>query len=103
MDRRRLLGAGLLGLPALAVGAVPTLGAEPVDDTDVPPVAPPPGAVLLFDGKDLSKWVNRNGGGPAGWVVQDGYAEVKPSNGDIHTRDLYVDYQLHVEFWLPLM
>ena len=103
MDRRQLIGAGLLGIPGLAVGAIPVLGALPTDDLDVPSMAAPPGAILLFDGKSLEKWVNRNDGGPAGWLVRDGYTEVKPGNGDIHTRDLFTDYQLHVEFWLPLM
>lgn len=73
------------------------------DDVDVPLVAAPSGAVVLFDGKDLSRWVNRNGGQPAGWTLGSGYVEVRPGNGDIITRDRFTDYQLHVEFWLPLM
>ncbi len=73
------------------------------DDRDVPPHPAPKGAVVLFDGRELSKWINRNGGGPAGWTVRDGYAEVRPGNGDILTKETFADYQLHVEFWLPLM
>lgn len=104
MDRRQLICAGLLlGAPAMLVGLPPAFSASPMDETDVPSLAPPAGALVLFDGKDLGKWVNRNGGGPAGWLVRDGYMEVKPGNGDIHTRELFTDYQLHVEFWLPLM
>lgn len=63
----------------------------------------PPGAKVLFDGKDLSGWVGRNGK-PAPWKVQDGYVEVVPGKGDILTREKFgPDFQLHVEFWLPLM
>ncbi len=62
---------------------------------------PPKGAVVLFDGKDLSGWVRRDGK-PATWVVKDGYMEVK--GGDILTREKFgPDVKLHVEFWLPLM
>ena len=62
--------------------------------------APPPSdAEILFDGKDLSKWENGRGG-PAGWKVQDGYAEVSRS-GDIRTRGKWSDFQLHVEWAAP--
>jgi len=63
---------------------------------------PPAGAVVLFDGKDLSKWVTRNGTEP-GWRVADGYMEVAPGAGDIRTTQTFQDFQLHLEFWLPLM
>lgn len=55
---------------------------------------PPSDAVVLFDGKDLSKW---NGGDK--WEIKDGYAVVK--GGDITTKDSFGDYQLHVEFATP--
>jgi len=55
---------------------------------------PPSDAVVLFDGKDLSKW---NGGEK--WEVKDGYAVVR--GGDITTKDSFGDYQLHVEFATP--
>jgi hypothetical protein len=58
------------------------------------PGAPPADAVVLFDGKDLSKW--RNGDK---WEVKDGYAVVR--NSDITTKDSFGDYQLHVEFATP--
>src|SRR5437763_16515226 len=38
----------------------------------------PSDAIMLFDGKDLSKWVNRGQNGaesPATWPVRDGYFE----------------------------
>ncbi|MBX9627626.1 MAG: DUF1080 domain-containing protein [Gemmataceae bacterium] len=58
------------------------------------PGDPPADAIVLFDGKDLSKW---KGGDK--WEIKDGYAVVK--GGDISTKDDYGDYQLHVEFATP--
>ena len=55
---------------------------------------PPSDAVVLFDGKDLSKW---NGGEK--WEVKDGGAVV--TGGDITTKDSFGDYQLHLEFATP--
>jgi serine/threonine protein kinase len=66
-----------------------------------PPV--PPDAQVLFNGKDLAGWT-REDGSPARWKVQDGYLEVSPGTGNIKTRqDFGPDFQLHAEFWLPLM
>jgi Domain of Unknown Function (DUF1080) len=63
--------------------------------------APPPSdAELLFNGTDLSKWQN-NQGGDATWKVQDGYMEVTPGGG-IRTRGKWADFQLHVEWASPL-
>lgn len=61
----------------------------------------PSDAVLLFDGKDLSQWVQADSGRAAVWKVENGYMEVK--GGNIRTKQEYGDCQLHVEFWLPLM
>ncbi|MBN9119760.1 MAG: DUF1080 domain-containing protein [Planctomycetes bacterium] len=55
---------------------------------------PPSDAIVLFDGKDLSKWNNGDK-----WEVKDGYAVVQKS--DITTKDSFGDYQLHVEFATP--
>jgi hypothetical protein len=64
---------------------------------------PPPGAVVLFDGKDLSGWTTR-AGKPAGWKVTDGYMEVVSGTGDVMTKEKFgPDFELHVEFWLPKM
>jgi hypothetical protein len=58
------------------------------------PGAPPSDAVVLFDGKDLSKWVNGDK-----WLVKDGYAVVQKA--EITTKDSFGDYQLHLEFATP--
>jgi hypothetical protein len=65
------------------------------------PGHPPSDAVVLFDGKDLSQWADKDGK-PAQWKVENGYMEVLPGSGNISTRDAFGDCQLHVEFAEPL-
>ncbi|HXM95774.1 MAG TPA: DUF1080 domain-containing protein [Candidatus Dormibacteraeota bacterium] len=60
----------------------------------------PSDAVVLFDGKDLSKWVHKDGSA-AKWKVENGFAEVGAGTGDIFTKDAFGDCQLHVEFAEP--
>jgi Domain of Unknown Function (DUF1080) len=60
----------------------------------------PSDAVVLFDGKDLSRWAHKDGSA-AKWKVENGYAEVVPKTGYIYTRDSFGDCQLHVEFAEP--
>jgi hypothetical protein len=62
---------------------------------------PPSDAVVLFDGKDASKWTGEKGA-PFGWKVENGYMEVKPDTGSISTKDSFGDCQLHVEFSTPV-
>jgi 3-keto-disaccharide hydrolase len=59
---------------------------------------PPSDAIVLFDGKDLSRWRADKGGGPAGWKVENGYMEVVKGAGGIHTDQGFGDVQLHVEW-----
>lgn len=54
----------------------------------------PADAIILFDGKDLSKW---NGGDK--WIIKDGYAQA--AKGGISTKDEFGDMQLHLEFASP--
>lgn len=63
----------------------------------------PTDAKVLFDGTDLSAWLKRGSDDPAGWKVENGYMEVVPGTGDIRSKELFSDCQIHVEFWLPLM
>src|SRR2546430_16429758 len=77
----------------------------PVIDPGTPstwdsPSRPPSDAVVLFDGKDLSKWAHKDGS-PAKWKVENGYAEVAAKTGYIYTREAFGDCQLHVEFTEP--
>ena len=55
---------------------------------------------MLFDGKDLTKWVS--GKEPAKWVVREGFFECVPKAGYLFTKDSYgPDVQLHVEWAAP--
>jgi Domain of Unknown Function (DUF1080) len=91
----------LLLLP-LCAALVPASAAFAID-TDKPSAKPPKDAIVLFDGTDLSNWVGAHGK-PAAWNVMDGYMEVAPQKGDIRTKQVFgPDFQVHVEFWLPLM
>lgn len=64
-------------------------------------LAPPPSdAVVLFDGKNLSKWKSAKGG-PATWNIKGGYMEVAKDAGSIQTVDDFGDFQLHLEFATP--
>jgi hypothetical protein len=60
---------------------------------------PPSDAIILFDGKDLSKW--QGGKGEAPWKVENGYIECAPKTGDIQTKDKWGDFQLHIEWASP--
>lgn len=60
----------------------------------------PEDAIVLFDGKDLSKWAHKDGSA-AKWKIADGYFQVVPGTGDIFTRQPFGDMQLHVEFAEP--
>jgi hypothetical protein len=69
--------------------------------TQEAPGEPPSDAIILFDGKDLSKWVSVKDGGPARWKVENGYMEVVPGTGDIQTVEEFGDCQLHIEWAAP--
>jgi hypothetical protein len=63
---------------------------------------PPKGAIVLFDGKDLSKWVGKDGQ-PNPWKLVDGAMEAVSGTGFIVTKDKFNDFKLHIEFRVPLM
>ena len=65
--------------------------------------APPADAIVLFDGKDLSKFAHNRKGQLVGaeWPVRDGYFETGAGSGSIVTRESFGDVQLHLEFATP--
>ncbi len=71
------------------------------------PGAPPSDAIVLFDGKDLSKWAQHGRGADRDklvdpkWKIENGYFEVAPGTGDLITRDKFGDIQLHLEWSEP--
>jgi hypothetical protein len=75
---------------------------------------------VLFDGKDLSHWVQTPRLGPPPtpggrspqapqmgppqepkWKVENGYLEVAPRTGKLVTKEKFGDCQLHVEWMIP--
>ncbi len=60
----------------------------------------PSDAFVLFDGKDLSQWQSVKGGN-AGWDVQNGIMTVNKKAGDIQTKEVFGDFQLHLEWRVP--
>lgn len=128
MKRRSFLAAA--ALPALAQKNTDAGPGDGYDDTPVipgqkwrvhdksrprPPVVtpgaqfgqPPSDAVILFDGKDLSKWMEIGKRENAGkivepsWNVENGYFECVPRKGDLRTKESFGDVQLHVEWSSP--
>lgn len=82
--------------PRPAVVTPPVEGRAPAD------------AVVLFDGKDLSKWktdLRKEGVAEderAGWKVEGGYMEVAPKTAGIRTRERFRgDWHLHLEWATP--
>ena len=80
----------------------------PVVTPSAVPGGAPSDAIVLFDGKDLSKWSSAKltpavtlNGAPAPWKVENGYLEVVPGKGDIATKEKFGDVQLHVEWATP--
>jgi len=60
----------------------------------------PSDAIVLFDGRDLSKWSD-NSGADAKWEVKDGAITVAKGSGDIKTKQTFGDIQLHIEWRAP--
>jgi hypothetical protein len=77
--------------------------AKPDDLKDAESVKPPKDAVILFDGKDFSKWVKKDGKGEVKWTLRDGgIMEGVKGHGDIITKEQFGGkFKLHVEFRVP--
>ena len=98
--------ACLLAATLWPVGGTMRISAQeaPTEAKSSKPRKPPKGSKILFDGKDLSAWAKRGAlDQPALWPVADGEVTVQPGAGDILTKEKFGDYQLHVEFQIPLL
>jgi hypothetical protein len=60
---------------------------------------PPSDAIVLFDGKDLSGWRDKDGK-PAPWKIENG--AMVSAKSDIVSTQQFGDVQLHIEFWEPV-
>ncbi|MDZ4288225.1 MAG: family 16 glycoside hydrolase [Prosthecobacter sp.] len=86
----------------------PPVITPPSFSTPDKPGQPPSDAIVLFDGKDLSRWTREpRKDSPPGddlpqWKIENGYAEIVPKSGAIRTRETFKgDYQLHLEWATP--
>lgn len=61
----------------------------------------PSDAIVLFDGKDASKWKSQKDDGPVKWKVDDGAMTVVKGTGGIVTNEGFGDCQLHIEWRTP--
>lgn len=62
--------------------------------------APPSDAIVLFDGKNLENWVDKDGKTPK-WTVADGAMTVAKGTGVVKTKQAFGDIQLHIEWRTP--
>ena len=69
------------------------------------PICPSPApsdAIILFDGTNQDQWVStQDRSQPANWNVHDGIWTVTKAAGNIETKKLFTNYQLHVEWRIP--
>jgi len=63
--------------------------------------SPPSDAIVLFDGRTLDQWESSKDRTPTRWKVHDGVMAVDKSTGNIQTRQLFRNYQLHLEWRIP--
>jgi hypothetical protein len=82
----------------------PTVVTPGTFSTTEAPGKPPSDAIVLFDGKDLSKWRTGDNQAPS-WKAENGVMVVSrsdPKKGqDVYTREEFGDCQLHIEFATP--
>ncbi|MFT5496162.1 MAG: hypothetical protein ACI9TH_001560, partial [Kiritimatiellia bacterium] len=61
--------------------------------------APAGATVLLGAGCDLAHWQMENRPeAPITWICDEGVLSIRPKTGNLHTRAVYQDFQLHLEF-----
>ncbi len=66
--------------------------------TQEKPGQPPSDAIVLFNGRDVLQWRDKDGK-PAAWKIEG--SELIESKGDIFTKQEFGDVQLHLEFKMP--
>jgi len=71
----------------------------PGNPSAVAAMTAPSDAIVLFDGNNSAQWKGRDG--DAKWDVHDGVLSVRKGTGDIETKRLFQDMQLHIEWRVP--
>ena len=61
----------------------------------------PSDAIILFNGKNMDQWMNTKDSTAASWILVDDAMTVNKTTGDIQTRALFRDFQLHAEYRIP--
>jgi hypothetical protein len=103
------LAAGLLSIATITSAQQGDPKATEFYSPVPPVVAPgkivtdaPSDAIVLFGGKNLNEWVSTDDTTkPAGWLVDKNIITVKKSTGNIQTKRVFTDYQLHIEWRIP--
>jgi hypothetical protein len=101
---RRGVFVGLLGA-ALFAGVGGRIEAQEGRAKKEPkPKKPPRGATILFGGKSTEAWVHRGNGEPCAWeITSEGNLKVTAGKPDILSKEKWGDFDLHLEFKIPLM
>tara|TARA_B100000900_G_C20564658_1_gene710482 strand:+ start:1079 stop:1804 length:726 start_codon:yes stop_codon:yes gene_type:complete len=76
---------------------------EPVPEAVIPGnlSAPPSDAIVLFDGTDLSQWINADSGQAANWIINSDGSMTVQKVGGIETKEEFGSIQLHIEWRTP--
>jgi len=100
-DAKNLVRLAIFSFACFSAGKI--FSAEIPEPTVEPkiinPGPPPSDAIILFDGKNLSKWESAESG-EAKWEIKDGAMTVN-GTGSIRTKGEFGDCQLHVEWASP--
>jgi len=94
-----IAGAGLLLAAGLLAASAAQQDKEPPVVNPGPVGGPPSDAIVLFDGKDLSKFRGQRSPEP-NWKFENGVMETRPGGG-LFSKEEFADVQLHVEFASP--
>ena len=76
---------------------VPKIIAAPINSQIAPA-----DAIILFNGTNLEEWVTVKDNSAAKWTVSDNMFTVKKGTGNIQTKKLFNNYQLHIEWKIPI-
>ncbi|HEY5463272.1 MAG TPA: DUF1080 domain-containing protein [Hanamia sp.] len=111
MKKQFFFSMALIAGSIVAANAQQTMKPEDTEYyTPVPPVVTPgkncgeapSDALILFDGKNLDKWVTADDTTKqADWFVKNGILTVNKKAGNIQTKERFMDYQLHLEWREP--
>ena len=76
---------------------------EPVPEVVIPGnlSAPPSDAIVLFEGTDLSQWINADSGQAANWIINSDGSMTVQKDGGIETKEEFGSIQLHIEWRTP--